>query len=239
MSEQKKEKNENLLINILFNIVIPAIILSKLSKPDYLGPFYGLIIALLFPVSYGAYDFITRKKANPISILGFVSILLTGVIGLLEFPAEWIAVKEAAVPLVIGLVVLISIKTKYPLVKTFIYNDKILDTERINTILDENGNKRELDKMLNLSSIFLACSFFFSSVLNFTLAKILIKSPTGTAEFNEELGKMTVLSYPVIALPCTAIMLLILWYVIRSIRKYTNLSGDEIYSPQIRESVNK
>lgn len=236
---QKQEQKENLLVNLLFNIIIPVLILSKLSKDDYLGPFWALLIALMFPISYGAFDFIKRKKTNAISILGFVSVLLSGVIGLFEFPSEWIAVKEAAVPLVIGICVLISTKTKYPLVRTFIYNEKILDVQRIDSILIENGNKKNLDQMLNLSSIFLACSFFISSVLNFTLAKILIKSPTGTPEFNEEFGKMTALSYPVIALPCTIIMMFILWYVIRSIKKYTNLSMDDLYSPQIREAGNK
>lgn len=237
MTTQKEEKKENLLINLLFNIIIPAIILSKFSKPDMLGPFYGLVIALLFPVSYAVYDFVGRKKVNAISVLGFVSILLTGVIGLFNFSAEWIAVKEAAVPLVIGIAVLISTKTKYPLVRTFIYNDKILDVNRIDAALAENKSKHKLDKMLNLSSIFLACSFFISSILNFTLAKILIKSPTGTPEFNEELGKMTVLSYPVIALPCTIIMVLILLYVMRSIKKYTGLKSDDLYAPHIRESA--
>lgn len=236
MTTQQKEKGENLLINLLFNIVIPVIILSKFSKPDYLGPYYGLATALLFPVAYFLYDFVTRKKTNIISIIGFVSILLTGVIGLLNFPSEWIAVKEAAIPLLIGICVLISIKTNYPLVKTFIYNDKILDVEKIDAILEENGNKASMERMLNFSSIYLAASFLISAVLNFTLAKILIQSPTGTPEFNEEMAKMTALSYPVIALPCTIIMMFILWYVIRSIKKFTNLKMDDIYAQRIRDA---
>jgi hypothetical protein len=36
-------------------------------------------------------------------MLGFVSVLLTGGIGLLQLDPKWIAVKEAAVPAVIGL----------------------------------------------------------------------------------------------------------------------------------------
>jgi intracellular septation protein A len=239
MNTQKKEKQENLLVNLSFNIIIPALILSKLAKYVPLEPYQVLILALLFPVGYAAYDFYERKKINAISVLGFVSILLTGVIGLFEFSAKWIAVKEAAVPFVIGLAVLISTKTKYPLVKTFIYNDKLLDVQRINTILEEKGKKEKLDKMLNLSSIFLAMSFFISAILNFVLAKIIIQSPTGTPEFNEELGKMIGLSYPVIALPCTIIMIGILIYVMLSIKKYSGLTMDEMYSPEIREKAEK
>jgi len=236
MTDQQKEKGENILVNLLFNIIIPVIVLSKFSKPEYLGPYYGLVIALLFPAVYFLYDFISRKKTNVISIIGFVSILLTGVIGLLNFPSEWIAIKEAAVPLLIGICVLISTKTKYPLVKTFIYNDKILDIERIDAVLEENGNKANMERMLNFSSVYLAASFLISAILNFSLAKILIQSPTGTPGFNEEMGKMTALSYPVIALPCTIIMMLILWYVIRSIKKFTNLQMDDIYAQRIRNA---
>ncbi len=244
MNTSKKEKQENILVNFLFNIIIPVLILSKFSKPEVemfghafsgLGAFYGLIVALLFPLSYGLYDFIKEKKTNLLSIFGFVSVLLTGIIGLFQFPAEWIAVKEAAVPFVIAICVLISTKTKYPLVKTFIYSEKMLDVERIDTILTEKGNKKKMEKMLNLCSVFLACSFFISSILNFVLAKIIIQSPTGTPEFNAELGKMYGLSYPVIALPCTIIMIFILWYLIHSIKKLTGLTLNESIAEHLRE----
>ncbi len=234
MNTTKKENKENILTSLLFNIVIPALILSKLDKYIALEPYLVLIIALAFPLGYGIMDFTGRKKINAISVLGFVSILLTGVIGLFEFPAHWIAVKEAAVPLIIGIAVLISTKTKYPLVKTFIYNEKLLDVQRIDNILEENGHKNKLNKILNWSSIFLALSFFVSSILNFTLAKILLKSPAGTPQFNEELGKMVALSYPVIALPCTIIMVVILIYVMQSIKKLSGLPMDELYVPEIR-----
>ena len=67
-----------------------------------MGPVYGLLVALAFPVGYGIYDFVVRRGFNFYSALGFVSILLTGGIGLLKLPVEWLAIKEAAVPFVIG-----------------------------------------------------------------------------------------------------------------------------------------
>jgi hypothetical protein len=51
-------------------------------------------------------------------VLGLVSILLTGGIGLLQLDTRWLAVKEAAIPGLIGLAVLMSTRTRYPLVKT-------------------------------------------------------------------------------------------------------------------------
>ncbi len=39
-------------------------------------------------------------------ILGIVSVLLTGGIGVLELDTQWLAVKEALIPGIIGVVVL-------------------------------------------------------------------------------------------------------------------------------------
>ena len=42
----KPQSGGNLLANLAFNIVIPVLILSKFSTPDYLGPVWGLVLAL-------------------------------------------------------------------------------------------------------------------------------------------------------------------------------------------------
>ncbi len=102
------EKKENLWINLGFNILVPTLILSKLSGEEHLGPTFSLMVALAFPVIYGAYDFYCRNKINIFSILGLVSTLLTGTISLLKLPPEYIAIKEAAIPGIIFIIVLIS-----------------------------------------------------------------------------------------------------------------------------------
>jgi hypothetical protein len=234
MSDEEKSKKDNIFFDLLINILIPALTLSKFSKDNYLGPFYGLIIALAFPLLYGLYDFIFKKKKNFISILGFMSIFLTGTIGLLKLPAHLIAFKEALVPFLIGLFVLISIKTPFPLLKKMIYNKEILSVEKIENILLKNGNKKHFEKTMTVSSILLSLTFFISSILNFILAKILIKSESGTTSFNEELGKMTLLSYPVIALPSMIMLLFIVWFIIKSIKKYTDLTSEDIFSEKLQ-----
>jgi len=74
---------ENQFINVLFNIIIPLIILTRLSKDEYLGPFWGLLIALLFPLIFGLHALVFQKQKSLTSIFGFVGIL-TGIIGLNE-----------------------------------------------------------------------------------------------------------------------------------------------------------
>ncbi len=229
-----KKQKENPWVNIIFNIVIPVVILSKFTSEDRLGPVYGLIVALAFPTVYFFYDFIKSRKANFISILGFVSIFLTGIIGVFEFPSEWIAYKEASVPFLIGLAVLISLKTPYPLIRKLLYNDNLMDLERVDAILEEKNKKTDFEKVLVNSTYLVAASFLLSTVTNFVLAKVVIHSPSGTEAFTQELAKMTALSFPVNSLPATAVMMVALWYLIRNLTKITGLSMEEMLAPELR-----
>ncbi|MEN0037527.1 MAG: VC0807 family protein [Cellvibrio sp.] len=227
-NSRPKPKKESFWANLLMNIVIPTLILTKLSGDDYLGATWGLIVALAFPITYGLRDFIINRKINVFSALGIVSVLLTGGLSLLHLPPEYFAIKEAAIPGILGLVTLFSIKTRYPLVKTFIYNDKVLKINKVDVALQEHGNQKHFERTLTNASLMIAASFFLSSVLNYVLAKIILVSQPGTTEFNAELGKMTALSYPIIALPMMIIMMGTLFYVFRSIRLLTHLTLEEV-----------
>lgn len=225
---QPKQKKESFFANLLMNIVIPTLILTKLSDAEYLGPTWALIIALAFPLSYGLRDFVANKKINVFSALGIVSVLLTGGLSLLQLDPEYFAIKEAAIPGILSIVTLISIKTRYPLVKVFIYNDKVLKIQKVDSALEQHQTKKHFERTLSNASLMIAASFFLSSILNYVLAKIILVSQPGTAEFNAELGKMTALSYPVIALPMLIIMMGTLFYVFRSIRLLTHLTLEDV-----------
>jgi len=71
------------MISIMLNVVIPVIILTCLSKEKYLGPVRGLIVALILPIGYGIHTLIKEKRADFVSIIGIISVLLTGVFGIL------------------------------------------------------------------------------------------------------------------------------------------------------------
>jgi hypothetical protein len=227
-------KKENQFINLLFNIIIPLIILTRLSKDEYLGPIWGLVIALLFPVIFGLYGLIIHKQRHITSIIGFIGILLTGIIGLMKFPQHWIAIKEAAIPLIIGIIVLISTKTSWQLLSKFLFNREIFDIDRIQQTLDSNGLQIQLINKLNKANIILSLSFFISAGLNYFLAKMIVKSMPGTTQFNEEIGRMTMLSFPVIVLPSVLILIFIFRYIMSSVKHLTNLSSNEILSEKLR-----
>lgn len=222
------ERRENALLSLGINIAVPAVVLMKFSGEAALGPVWGLVVALVFPLGYGVVDFARRHEWNIVSILGFVSVLLTGGIGLMQLDPKWIAVKEAAVPAVIGIAVVLSLRTRFPIVRTFLYNDKIIRIREVDEALERRGNRRAFDQTLVHASWMLAASFFVSSVLNFVLAKWIVKSQPGTTAFNEELGRMTALSYPVIVIPSMLIMIATLWYLFYRIRRLTDLDLEQI-----------
>ncbi|OZB17683.1 MAG: hypothetical protein B7X55_05960 [Rhodobacterales bacterium 34-62-10] len=109
------------LTEVLIAVIVPSIILMQLSGPEDLGPVNALLLALAFPLGWGSRDLWLQSRINPFAVLGLVSIGLTGGIGLLELDAFWLAVKEAAIPGLIGLVVIGSTWTRYPLIRTVLY----------------------------------------------------------------------------------------------------------------------
>lgn len=216
-------------MNILFNIVIPVLVMTKLSKPEYLGPIYGLAIALLFPLGYGIYDFIVSRDINFISVIGMISIMLTGVLGLFQFAPFWVAVKEASVPLVIAVAIVISEYTKYPIVRKLLYNESIMDIELIESRLLETLARERFDMLMRRSAYLVSLSFLFSSCLNYVLAVLIVKSQPGTVEYTQEIGKMTGLSFPVIAIPSMILMMIVLFYMVKSLKKITSLEFEQIF----------
>lgn len=221
-------KKENFFLNLALNIIIPTIILTKFSSEKYLGPQLGVLVALAFPIAYGVADFFRARKVNFFSALGVLSVLLTGGISILELDPKYIAIKEAAIPAIFGLVVLVSLRTRYPLVRTFLFNDKIMQVDKVTNALNSSNNTQKFEQVLKNASLLIACSFFLSSFLNYTLAKIVVKSQPGTEAFAAELGKMTALSYPVIMAPTMAVFIFALFYMFRRIMSLTGLGFEEI-----------
>lgn len=226
------QKQENPFLSLALNIAIPSIILMKFSTKDTLGPVNGLIIALAFPILYGIYDFFDRKKVNFISILGLVSILLTGIFTLVKLPPHWIAIKEASIPALIGCSILVSLRTEFPLVKKLLFNDSIMNVQLVQQRLEDQNTKGQFEALLVQTSYLLSSSFFLSAVLNFALAKYLLVSEPGSEAFNEELGQMTALSWPVIVLPSMVLMMVALFKLLKGIKALTGLDLEEVLHSQ-------
>lgn len=226
--KQETQPQSRPLIDLLVSIIIPSVVLMKFSGPDKLGATWGLVVALSFPVLYGVWELVVNKKKNWIAVLGVVSVLLTGGIGLLKIDTKWLAIKEAAIPAIIGIGVIVASKMGFPLVRKLLFNPAVMDTDRITQALKESGNEHKFEKQLDKANYFFAATFAFSAVMNFILARWLVKSDSGTAAFNEELGRMTLLSYPMIAIPSMIMMVGIFFYIWRIANRLTGLTLEEM-----------
>jgi hypothetical protein len=222
-------KPENMLLNLVCNIAVPTVVLMKFSTERFLGPAWGLVVALIFPISYGLYDLAKRKKTNFLSVLGFVSVLLSGGMGLMKADGFWFAVKDAVLPTCIGATVLATLRAKSPLLREMIFNEQLVDVARVDAALGERGGRDAFEQLMRRSSVWLAVSFLVSAPVNFALARYILVAPPGTPEFNAQLGRMHVLVWPVIVVPSMIAMIIIFWKLITGLTHLTGLTTDEIF----------
>ena len=183
-------KRENMLVNLGFNLLLPILILRM--GDDWFGSGLGkllgevpsdsmevasclLLLAILFPISYGAYDFYRRRKWNFLSILGALSALLTGGVGLIpELTVTHFAIKEAALPGILGILTVLTLKTKKPLIRLFLYNPEVIRVDLVDQALAQRGTQREFDGMMVKCTWLIASSFVLSATLNYLLSNWIV-----------------------------------------------------------------
>jgi intracellular septation protein A len=220
----------NLFLEPLLTLVVPALILMKLSDPERLGALPALLLALAFPLVWGIRDLIRSRKLNLFATLGLVSVGLTGGIGLLQLDNQWLAVKEAAIPGMIGLAVIVSGQTRYSLIHALLLNPKLIDVARIQQQLSMRGTTQIFETRLRTATWLLGGTFFFSAAMNYLLATWIVTSPAGSPAFNEELGRLALLSYPMIAIPSMLMMMAVLYYLVRTIRILAGITFTEAFT---------
>ncbi len=220
-------KRPNTLVELAVTILAPSLVLMQLSSPERLGSVRALILALAFPLGWALWSALRERRFSWMAALGVLSTLLTGGIGLLALDTEWLAIKEAAVPGVIGLAVLGSALSKKPLVRLLVFNPDVMDVPRIEQALHEHGATAIFERRLRVGTLMLAASFGFSSLMNYVLARWIVTSPAGTEAFNAELGRMNLLSWPMIAIPSMLLMIGILLYLAKGIRQMTGLTLEQ------------
>ncbi len=255
----KKAPQEHPLANILINVLIPVLVLSflskdpaiqdKLNKPVHfwhIGPLYAMIVALVLPLGYGIRHFVITRKPNFFSGLGLASIVLTGGLTLYLWNADGsvkhnagllLGLKEASIPLVLGIAILTSAKSKSPLLNVFLYNDNLFDIPKIETKIKELGNLEAYQSLLAQSTRLFSASFFLSSLMNLGLALWFFQKFDHTAidaleTYNALVGKLTGWGFAVIGLPILIFLFLILRRLLKGLNGLTGLTDEELMLPR-------
>ncbi len=218
---------ENPLLNILINILLPVVILNKAS--NYLDPKLTLLIALAFPLAYGIQDYIRRKHKNYVSLLGILNILLTGGLALMKLQGIWFAVKEASLPLALGLMVLVSYWTKNPAAKMIFCNPQVMNLELIEERLQFFNRNGDFLALLKRTTLWLSLSFLISAILNFVIAyRIFVDIDSGLDSLareqilNEQIARMTWMGFAMIAAPLMIFSAILVMLFLRRVSALTD-----------------
>ena len=245
---KNEKKQENPLLNVMVNVLIPVVALTMLSKspdtPDaklwHIGPHMAMLIAVAFPLCYGLYDLITRRKVNFFSVLGLVSVLLTGGLTIhlwrpdgtvADNAAMLFGIKEALIPIIFGVMILGSHWTKTPLVRVFLYTPELFDHPRIEKKVKENGHMPLYNKLVFQTTLIMTASFFISAVANYFLAQAFLGDADTLEKYNLGVGKLTGWGFLVIGAPCVILWMGALFRLIKHIKTMTGLDNDGIMVP--------
>lgn len=259
MAPPQKSAQDHPLANILINVIIPVLILSYLSKdpelqvrlgkavrPWHIGPLKAMILALVLPIGYAVWHFVKTRKGNFFSALGLISVLLSGGLTLYLWNANGtvkpnagllFGVKEALIPLVLGIAVLFSQRSATPLIRVFLYNDSIFDIPKIETRVAEKSAQSEYKEILQGATRLFAASFFLSSVMNLILAQWFFRGFNASAinaleEFNSIIGKVMGWGFAVIGVPILIFLYFTLRRLLNGLGKLTGLEEEELMLPR-------
>lgn len=231
-----QDKKENPFINLFANILIPVIVLNKTSLfPGENKALWALGAALIFPLAYGLWDLIKNSKTNYFSVLGVVNTLITGLLAVFQLDGFWFAVKEAAMPTILGISVYISSVQHKPFFKTFINMSGLLKMNLIEaTATEENKTTEVASSFIKANNLF-ALSFFLSAVLNFALAIYIFSPvPEGTSAedkaviLNGQISQMTWVGMAAIGLPMMFFLAATLFQLFKDLQKHTGLSQEDM-----------
>lgn len=219
-------------MELVLTIVLPSLVLDHLSKPESLGPFWALVVSLLFPVAFGAWCLWKKTGWNVFSVLGFVTILLSGGLGLLKLDPVWFGLKESAMPVMLGLAFPLSHRFGKPLINALLMQPHILNMKALHAAISDSPKKVAFDSALFRASCGMGLGMAGSAVANFFLALWLLggKEP-GSEAFVKGIAKLNWMGLLVIGIPMTAIMMFVFFWLLREIQRITGLERDDLLNP--------
>jgi hypothetical protein len=254
-----KSPQDHPLANILINVIVPVLILSYLSKdpalqeklgkvarPWQIGPLKAMVLALALPIGYAIWHFAKTRKGNFFSALGVISILLSGGLTLYLWNSNGtvkpnagilFGIKEASIPLVLGIAVLASHRSANPLIRVFLYNDSIFDIPKIETrVAETSAEPRYRSVLLGATRLF-AASFFLSCVMNLVLVQWFFRGFDSTAidaleKYNAIVARVTGWGFAVIGVPILVFLFFTLRRLLSGLREITGFSDEQLMLPR-------
>ncbi len=232
MPQATTKEQPHPLADLLLTVILPSVVLESMSKPERLGPAWALVLALIMPIGFGVYCFVNKRGLNFFSILGFVAVIVTGGLGLLNLSAAWFAAKEAAFPVFLGLAFPLSFYWKKPLVNELLLNPQVINHSMLNTALNSLEKQSAFQALLKRASWALACTMFLSAIANAWMILLFLKGKTpGSEEYIQAIGRQNWVGFLVIGVPMMAALMLLMFWMLGRIQKLTGLDRADLMSP--------
>jgi len=232
----------NQLLELVLTIILPSVVLDKFSAPTSLGPFGALLAALAFPVGFGIWCLWKKVGWTVFSVLGLVTVLLTGGLGLLNLDAFWVGIQQSTMPVILALAFPLSHRFGKPLINSLVMQPHIFNLKALNDSLKVAANKVAFEKALFKASCGLGLGMLASSTANFFFALYILegKEP-GSEAFVKGLGTLNWAGMVVIGVPLMAMMMLVFFWLIKQMQKITGLERDDLMNPgqTVRRQVGK
>lgn len=242
------DKGTKSLLNFFLSVLAPVLILEHCSASGdalwQLGPAWAMVVALALPIGCGVWTFLDQRKADPITVLGLIGTILTGVVSIYATTGAdaairpdtpwWYAAKEALIAGLLGLAVLLTARRRDSLLRLFVYSDGIFDIRRIESEVAERDAESAYESILRRASLYTALSLLLSAAVNFFfslyfLLPVLELSPAQQAvAYNEAVGTMMWWGYLVIGVPLLATLFGVIRFLQRSLAELTGLDRDRI-----------
>ena len=255
MNPPKKSTQDHPLANILINVILPVLILSYFSKdpalqerlgnvvkPWHIGPLKAMVLALALPIGYGIWHFVKTRQGNLFSALGLISVALSGGLTFYLWNGDgsvkpnaglFFGMKEALIPLMLGVSVLASYRSTTPLIRVFLYNDSIFDIPKIESRIAEISGQMQYDQLLRQASRLFATSFFLSSMMNLGLAQWFFRGFDASAvnaleNFNAIVARITGWGFAVIGVPTLIFLFVTLRCLLKGLKGLTGYPDKEL-----------
>jgi hypothetical protein len=146
-------------------------------------------------------------------------------------------IKEALIPLVLGIAILTSHRSASPLIRVFLYNDSIFNIPKIETRVAEISAQVAYNRLLLGATQLFAASFFLSSLMNLGLAQWLFRGFDATAidaleNYNAIIARITGWGFAIIGVPILVFLFFTLRRLLKGLGTLTGFKDEELMLPR-------
>lgn len=211
---------------LIINVLLPIAILVLLSDDRFLGALPALLLAIAIPAAYGVWDLLRRRRVDASTILGILSVLLTGVIAVFKLPSGLFAVKEALIPVGFAALLLVSNRTSFPIVKLLF--DVVQRKDRVERAVENIGGEAAYRAHVERCGALWAGTMAISGVMKFTLSSLIVTADAGTKAFNTQLATYELAQIPTSKTITMVMILALIWYIGKGTGRIVGLPPSQV-----------